>query len=161
MYSRPRQSLDGVWSFSTTDPSNFDPSIEINVPSPWQADPRFRKHNGTAWYQREFYISPEWLQTDLVVMLGFGAVDYFTDIWVNEKFVGSHEGGYLPFEFDITAFLVVGTNSVKVRVEDPLDIFAEIPHGKQSWYGMLSGIWQSVWIELRHTTHIQKIKITA
>jgi hypothetical protein len=161
LYSRPRQSLDGVWSFSTSDPSSFDPGIQINVPSPWQADPRFRNHSGTAWYQREFNISSEWLQSDLVVMLGFGAVDYFTDVWVNEKFVGSHEGGYLPFEFDITSFVWIGSNSVKVRVQDPLEIFSEIPHGKQSWYGMLSGIWQSTWIESRHATHIQKINITA
>jgi hypothetical protein len=160
LYYRPRQSLDGVWSFSTTDPLSFDPSTQINVPSPWQADPQFRKHNGIAWYQREFDISSEWLQTDLVVILGFGAIDYFAEVWVNEKFVGSHEGGYLPFEFDITSFVMVGTNSVKVRVQDPLEIFSEIPHGKQSWYGMLSGIWQSVWIESRHATHIQKINIT-
>jgi len=161
LYSRPRQSLDGVWSFSNSDPSIFDLSTYINVPSPWQADPRFRKQSGPVWYQREFDIPPEWVQTDLVVMLGFGAVDYFAEVWVNEKIIGTHEGGYLPFEFDITSFVIVGTNSVKVRVEDPLEIFSEIPHGKQSWYGMLSGIWQSVWVESRHTTHIQKIHLTA
>jgi len=161
LYSRSRQSLDGEWSFTTTGPSFFNPNLKINVPSPWQADPRFCKHDGSAWYQREFDVPPNWLQKDLVVILGFGAVDYFTKVWVNNNFVGTHEGGYLPFEFDITSFIMVGINSIKVLVEDPPEIFSEIPHGKQSWYGMLSGIWQSVWIESRHGTHIQKISITA
>lgn len=161
MSSRPRQSLDGVWSFTTKDPSIFNPIVSINVPSPWQADSRFCKHKGSAWYQREFDIPSDWLQRDLVVILGFGAVDYFAKVWVNNIFVGTHEGGYLPFEFDITSFVMIGTNSIKVLVEDPPEIFSEIPHGKQSWYGMLSGIWQSVWIESRNATHIQKINITA
>jgi hypothetical protein len=47
-----------------------------------------------------------------------------------------------------------------VRVNDPLEIFTEIPHGKQSWYGMLSGIWQPVWVEARAATHIQRVKIS-
>ena len=45
-------------------------------------------------------------------------------------------------------------------MDDPLEIFAEIPHGKQSWYGLLSGIWQPVWIESRPQVHIQRVKIT-
>ena len=54
-----------------------------------------------------------------------------------------------------------GLNTITVRVADPLALFAEIPHGKQSWYGMLSGIWQPVWLESRSPQHIQAVKITA
>ncbi len=38
--------------------------------------------------------------------------------------------------------------------------FAEIPHGKQSWYGPIGGIWQSVYIERRAATHLARLKIT-
>jgi hypothetical protein len=93
-------------------------------------------------------------------VLGFGAVDYFAEVWVNDISVGGHEGGYLPFELDITEAVRPGLNIVTVRVNDPLEIFAEIPHGKQSWYGMLSGIWQSVWIESRAASHIRQVKIS-
>ncbi len=70
------------------------------------------------------------------------------------------EGGYLSFELDITPFVQPGTNLLRVRVSDPPELFAEIPHGKQSWYGSLSGIWQPVWLESRAPTHIQQVKIT-
>ncbi|MGB8980879.1 MAG: sugar-binding domain-containing protein [Anaerolineales bacterium] len=170
MAPRPRLSLDGQWRFSTTDllttdplntePLNTEHCSLLTVPSPWQADPRFRDHIGTAWYQREFEIPGEWLKNDRVVILGFGAVDYFAEVWLNGIKIGEHEGGYLPFELDITEAARAGSNTLTVRVDDPLEIFAEIPHGKQSWYGMLSGIWQSVWVESRAENYIRRVKIS-
>ncbi|HEU0292894.1 MAG TPA: glycoside hydrolase family 2 TIM barrel-domain containing protein, partial [Anaerolineales bacterium] len=167
MSTRTCLSLDGRWYFSTTEipitqysSPNTDNLSLITVPAPWQADARFRDHTGMAWYQREFDIPTEWLEANRVVILGFGAVDYFAEVWLNDVKVGEHEGGYLPFELDITAAALAGTNTLTVRVDDPLEIFAEIPHGKQSWYGLLSGIWQPVWVESRPATHIQRVKIT-
>jgi beta-glucosidase/6-phospho-beta-glucosidase/beta-galactosidase len=156
---RTRLSLDGQWCFSTTKIQNTDDSPRITVPSPWQADERFRDHSDEAWYQREFTIAPDWLESERVILLGFGAVDYFAEVWLNGIRVGEHEGGYLPFELDISAAARPGVNTLTVRVDDPLEIFPEAPHGKQSWYGMLSGIWQSVWVELRSVNHIQRVKI--
>ena len=71
--------------------------------------------------------------------------------------MGEHEGGYLPFEFDVATHLLAGENELVVRVVDASDDrsrypeypFSEVPHGKQSWYGPIGGIWQSVWLELR------------
>jgi hypothetical protein len=160
MLSRPRLSLDGQWNFSEENLLNADNVAQITVPSPWQADPRFRDHAGTAWYQRDFEIPSNCLEEDRVVILGFGAVDYFAEVWVNDVKVGEHEGGYLPFELDITSAARPGTNRLTVRVDDPLEIFPEVPHGKQSWYGLLSGIWQPVWLESRAATHIQRVKIS-
>jgi hypothetical protein len=92
--------------------------------------------------------------------MGFGAVDYIAEVWVNDAQVGTHEGGYLPFEFDITEALRPGDNALTLRVADPPELFAEIPHGKQSWYGPISGPWQSVWIEHRPATHLLDIRVT-
>src|SRR5687768_8609540 len=158
---RTRLSLDGQWYFSPTEILNNDNGSLISVPSPWQADARFRDHIGTAWYQREFEVPTEWIEQNHVVILGFGAVDYFAEVWLNDVKVGEHEGGYLPFELDITKAAHAGANTLTVRVDDPLEIFSEIPHGKQSWYGMLSGIWQSVWVESRAVKHIQRVKINS
>ena len=157
---RTRLSLDGQWYFSPTEILNADNFSQITVPAPWQADARFRDHTGVAWYQRQVEIPAEWLLDGRVIILGFGAVDYYAEVWWNDVKIGEHEGGYLPFEFDITQAARAGTNTLTVRVDDPLDIFAEIPHGKQSWYGTLSGIWQPVWVESRAATHIQRVKIT-
>jgi beta-galactosidase/beta-glucuronidase len=96
-------------------------------------------------------------------------VDYLTSVWVNGQPVGEHEGGYTPFEFDITDLLAAGDNVVTVRVDDPADL-AEIPHGKQSsipanpWddvdFTTVSGIWQTVWLEARPAAHITQAHIT-
>lgn len=160
MNHRPHFSLDGQWYFSPTEILNADNCSLIVVPSPWQADPRFRDHIGTAWYQREFDVPAEWLDANRVIILGFGAVDYFAEVRLNGVKVGEHEGGYLPFELDVTSAARMGVNTITVRVDDPLEIFPEIPHGKQSWYGLLSGIWQSVWVESRAESHIQRVKIS-
>ena len=160
MTHRTRSSLDGQWDFSLTEILNTDNGSQITVPSPWQADERYRDHIGEAWYQREFEIPNEWIQPGRVIILGFGAVDYYAEVWLNGSRVGEHEGGYLPFELDITDAAHAGRNTITVRVDDPLEIFPEIPHGKQSWYGMISGIWQSVWVESRAASHIQRVKIS-
>jgi hypothetical protein len=132
---------------------------QITVPSPWQADARFRDHIGEAWYQRDFDVPAEWLEPGCVLILGFGAVDYCAEVWLNDSRIGEHEGGYLPFELDITEAARPGRNTLTVRAEDLLETFPEVPHGKQSWYGMLSGIWQSVWVEARAVSHIQRVRI--
>ena len=160
MTFRNRISLDGQWHFYPAEITNPEHASLVTVPSPWQADERFREHTGEAWYQREFEVPGTWLSDDRVILLGFGAVDYFAEVRVNGVKVGEHEGGYLPFELDITSAARPGANNITVRVDDPLQIFPEIPHGKQSWYGLLSGIWQSVWIESRAAAHIQRVKIT-
>jgi hypothetical protein len=167
MAPRTRIPLDGQWSFWTDPDASEVPSslnehsaAHIPVPAPWQAEARFREYIGAAWYQHKFDIPAEWLMPGRVIFIGFGAVDYLAEVWLNDIKVGQHEGGYLPFELDVTKAARPGANTLTVRVDDPLKIFSEIPHGKQSWYGMLSGIWQPVWIESRAGTHIQRVKIS-
>ena len=74
-----------------------------------------------------------------------------------DRRIGEHEGGYLPFEFDVAGTLRPGARtSWSCRVVDasddrsryPESPFSEVPHGKQSWYGPIGGIWQSVWLEI-------------
>jgi hypothetical protein len=156
MPQRERISLDGTWEFrkSETDPS---PKL-VPVPGPWQAVDELKDFSGLAWYSRGFTLPGPWIDGNKII-LGFGAVDYLAEVWVNGQKAGEHEGGYLPFELDITSYAVAGQNSLVVKVSDPPEIFAEIPHGKQSWYGMLSGIWQSVWLEKRSASHLRTIKI--
>lgn len=70
------------------------------------------------WYSREFAVPAKWAGER--VLLHFGAVDWKTDVWVNDVLVGRHTGGYTPFTFDITAALnKKGTNTLKVKVWDP------------------------------------------
>ena len=98
------------------------------------------------------------------ILLHFGAVDQIAEIWINGKFVGKHEGGYLPFYFDVTEVLSrTEQNTLVVKVTDTLS--KEYPYGKQCknrggmWYTPVSGIWQSVWLENVPAEYIEKITI--
>lgn len=99
------------------------------------------------------------------ILLHFGAVDQIAEIALNGSFVGKHEGGYLPFCFDVTDLLVQGENRLTVRVTDTLS--ARYPYGKQRkarggmWYTPVSGIWQSVWLECVPQTYIEKLELSA
>ena len=162
---RERISLDGLWLFQydaagDLTPQTVAPQREIFVPMPWQAQcADLRYKGGIGWYVRHFSLDA---LPDEAAILHFGAVDYHASVWLNGVFVGQHEGGYLPFEFEVAGLLRAAENELVVRVADLDDAhaFAEIPHGKQSWYGPLSGIWQSVWLELRARRHLYRLRLT-
>ncbi|HWL89798.1 MAG TPA: glycoside hydrolase family 2 TIM barrel-domain containing protein, partial [Actinomycetota bacterium] len=179
-------SLDGAWTFwpdladrlPTGPGAPFVPVDEREgalgdarsaiVPSPWQAlFEDLRSWAGSAWYEKRFDVDESWRDRD--VRLCFGAIDYFCSVWVNGREVGEHEGGYLPFALDVTdAVRSGGANTVTVRVldvgpgqDDGPFPFAEIPHGKQSWYGPIGGIWQRAWVEARGADLIEGARVHA
>lgn len=99
------------------------------------------------------------------VLLHFGAVDQICDVSIDGVYVGHHEGGYLPFTFDITDKMAAeGAHILQVHVIDKLDL--KFPYGKQSktpggmWYTPVTGIWQTVWIEEVPRDYIRGIRIT-
>ncbi len=170
-----RMSLDGTWDFQVDSGDGLDASHirswrSTAVPMPWQAQFEELRHaGGVAWYRRQFAIDPGSLGSASAgaAILHFGAVDYQATVWLNGQRVGEHEGGYLPFEFDVISLLREGDNELLVRVVDLADdrsrpaglSFSEVPHGKQSWYGPIGGIWQSVWLELRPRLHITQLTV--
>jgi len=115
------------------------------------------------WYVRHFEVPPGWRDGDAAkrrIVLHFCAADWETAVWVNGEFMGRHEGGYTPFEFDVTDALAEGRNRLTVRVFDPQD-HSRQPVGKQSnWYTRTSGIWQTVYLEPRGASYIKKLHIT-
>jgi beta-glucuronidase len=76
----------------------------IAVPASW--NDQFEDHReylGLAWYQTRF--DRPWGWEERRVCLRFGSVNYLADVWLNGTKLGQHEGGHLPFEFDVTAQL--------------------------------------------------------
>lgn len=116
------------------------------------------------WYERSFTLPASFKKNN--VLLHFGAVDWQCDVYVNGKKVGSHQGGYDPFSFDISSALnKSGKQLLTVRVWDPSDDGPQ-PRGKQVkkphgiWYTPVTGIWQTVWLEAVPATYISSIKQT-
>jgi hypothetical protein len=172
MITSHQVSLDGAWDFQI-DPSDGDDILSIkawrtaHVPMPWQAQfDDLRGYSGTAWYRRHFDFNDD--LAGKTAILHFGAVDYHAIVWLNGRRVGEHEGGYLPFGFDVAGLLKPGENVIVVRVADadddrsrfPDKPFSEVPHGKQSWYGPIGGIWQSVTLNVLPAVHITAVKLT-
>ena len=98
------------------------------------------------------------------ILLHFGAVDQIAEVWVNGQLVGTHEGGYLAFTFDITNVVKRDSgNTLTVKVTDTLS--RKYPYGKQSykrggmWYTPVSGIWQCVWLESVPAEYIESLEI--
>lgn len=171
--------LNGKWDFAFDDENigvekewyrnDFSYDQSINVPYAYQSkmsgiqDTSFHDY---VWYRRNFKISSDWKNQRII--LHFGAVDYRVWVYVNEKFVGYHEGGHVSFSFDITNQLNWKDNeTIVVRVEDP-STDESIPRGKQFWkeksdgiwYTRTTGIWQTVWIEPVNQTRISNLKFT-
>jgi len=155
-------SLNGEWNFLPDRSGTLQVSDlasagarKTRVPSSWQAEfEDLRDYAGVAWYWRA--VTAPILKPGQVALLRFGAVDYLAEVYVNGHKAGAHEGGYLPFEFDVASLLRPGENQVAVRVVDPgpkvtvqgMD-YDEIPHGKQDWYVQTSGLWQDVELQIR------------
>lgn len=117
------------------------------------------------WYRRGFRIPSQWKGRR--VLLNFGAVDYRATVWLNTRELGRHEGGHVPFRFDITDLLEGKDNVLTVRAEDP-PVDRSIPRGKQStsrasfgmYYTRTTGIWQTVWLEAAGSSFLERARIT-
>jgi len=105
-------------------------------------------YQGVSWYQRSF-VAPAWGGERSFLI--FGAVDWRATVWLNGVELGHHEGGWLPFEVELTDALRPGLNQLTVRVEDWTEDEPDTLIGKQggSWYTRSSGIWQTVYLEGR------------
>ena len=174
-YPRPQMkrnsyvNLNGVWQYAITRESlrPLDFQGEIVVPfapeSALSGVGRQLRPNEFLWYERSVALPDDFNIGR--VLLHFGAVDQCADVYWNGAHAAHHEGGYLPFEVDITQFLRDGENTLTVRVTDSL-VRTRHAYGKQKyrrggiWYTATSGIWQTVWLESVPENYIQRIELT-
>ena len=131
--------LSGIWDFRL-DPQGtgerdswFSRMPEtgicaIAVPGSWNeqftgdAFPGLDIHNytGTAWYRKRFF-PPLHARSGERIWLRFGAVHYRAKVWLNGTALGEHEGGFLPFCFDVTGVLRKSErNTLVLRVDNAL-----------------------------------------
>ena len=126
---RNRRELTGFWDFQT-DPravgaqegwySGLNAPRPMAVPGSWNEQyPDLDGYFGLAWYLRDEYIPSAWQGER--VYLRVGSANYHADVWINGVRVGSHEGGHLPFAFDITDQVKWDqTNTIAITVENEL-----------------------------------------
>ena len=148
-------SLDGKWDFKVDwksegrDSRWFSPACEtdwesIQVPTCWEHEGYDKQFCGPMWYRKAFSL-PSLEHDDQRVLLRFQAVNFFCEVWVNNTRVGQHEGGWTPFEFDITDYCLADTpNTLVVAVEKQGGRF---PAGEvlTGFLPDIAFIWGGVW----------------
>lgn len=162
-YPRPQMvrehwmNLNGLWEYAITPIESVPEEMDGHILVPFAVESalsgvgRAVTENDALWYSREITIPKDW--DGQRIILHFGAVDWKAEVYVDDRLVGEHTGGYTPFSFDITDALGKGRrHTLKVKVTDSTDKWYQ-PHGKQVsdprgiWYTAVTGIWQTVWME--------------
>jgi hypothetical protein len=156
--------LNGPWAFrfDAQDTGERDgwPDLDlkafpltITVPFPWGSRlSGVADEAPVAWYAREIRIPESWAGKR--VFLCIGASDWETAVWIDGKPVGRHQGGYVPFELELTPRVVPGrTSRLVVRVDDAPRPFKL--EGKQG-YGNARGIWQTAYLEARPAVFVER-----
>ena len=168
--------LNGQWQFEIDRANSGEPrklyedSVKLNsvinvpfCPESSLSGVGDKDFMAAVWYKRELELTKE--QAEQRVVLHFGACDYLTTLYINEKKVGEHKGGYVSFAFDITDFIKEGVNTITVYAQDDTRD-GMIPSGKQCeryysygcMYTRTTGIWQTVWVEFTPKAYIENVK---
>lgn len=129
----------------------------ILVPFPWGSPlSEVGDEAHIAWYARTIRVPTAWKGKR--VFLVVGACDWHTTGWLDSVQVGSHRGGYTPFELELTDQVQFGKDqTVALRVDDAPRPFKL--EGKQG-YGPARGIWQTVYLEARPAAHLKTLHFT-
>lgn len=95
---------------------SFDGGLRLEVPGDWNSQsPELKYYEGTVWYARHFDADPK---PGCREFLCFGAVSYRCRVYLNGREICSHEGGFTPFEADVTDVLRKGDNFLVVEVNN-------------------------------------------
>ena len=178
---RHQDVLKGEWTFAL-DPVNvgieqewFLPGLPVErwdkvvIPHCFSVDPRYYRYTGTAWYFKRF--SRIALREGYRAVIRFEAVFYKSQVWLNGKQVGEHEGGYTPFEVDITDALS-DENALAVRVNNAWDTTTipgaktRVPYQSENMSQMFpwinyGGITRPVSFIIRPEAYIKNVRIEA
>ena len=159
--------INGLWNFavSQTDsqPEQYDQEILVPFcPESMLGGVEAGDFTGKWLFYKRSFTLRSGFQKDKV-LLRIGAADQIAKVYVNQKAIGTHIGGYEAFSFDITDALQADNELVIAVFDDLKD--KSLPYGKQTltrggmWYTPVSGIWQTVWMESVPETYVKSLRI--
>jgi beta-glucuronidase len=181
--TRETKRLDGIWSF-TADVAQvgrkecwwldaLPDARGMPVPSSFNdvlVDRHLHDHVGDVWYQRQVFVPRGWAGDRVV--LRFDAATHRATVWVGVAQVSEHEGGYTPFEVDITDYvspgeefrLTVVVNNELTWHSIPPGTVEVMPDGvrRQRQYHDFynyAGLHRSVWLYSRPETHLHDVTV--
>ena len=134
---------------------SFSGGLRLDVPGDFNSQlPELKYYEGNVWYQWSFTAKKT---TDHRQFLYFAGVSYQAAVWLNGTEVGRHEGGFTPFQFDISDLLVDGENDLIVMVNNTRRVDG-IPAMNFDWWNY-GGILRDVLYVDRPKVHVRDYKI--
>ena len=161
--------LNGYWDYAFKDNENIPDTYDGQILVPFSPEVEKSGVNKTLlpdqylFYRLKYTIPKDFIKDK--VILHFGAVDQIAELFINDKFVLKHIGGFLPFSIDIKPYLKDENVEIILRVQDTTNASYH-SSGKQAlnpggiWYKPQSGIYMPVWMESVKEGYIEKLKIT-
>jgi beta-glucuronidase len=181
--TRERKSLNGLWDFVLDSngegrtarwfAERLSDAREMAVPASFNdiaADAAVRDYFGDVWYQRTVWVPRGWQGQRIV--LHFESATHRATVWVNESEVVSHDGGYTPFEADITEYVSAGdevritavVNNTLHWQSIPPGVIEDTPAGKRQryWHDFFNyaGIHRNVWLYTTNPAHFTDVTVT-
>lgn len=134
---------------------DFDQSPTMQVPGDWNTqDERLFFYEGTVWLKKSFDFEP---RTDRRTLLYFGAVNYDAHVYVNGREAGHHQGGFTPFNYDVTELLKSGENTVIVKVDNKRHA-EDVPTQIFDWWNY-GGITRDVMLVSVEPTYVENYQL--
>lgn len=129
---------------------DFSAAPTLNVPGDWNSqDNKLLYYEGIVWYQRDFVAHPK---AGKRYFLNFGAVNYKAEVFLNGRLIGLHEGGFTPFEFEISDKILDGDNFIVIKTDNTR--YAEnVPAENFDWWNY-GGITRDVVLAEMNETYI-------
>ena len=133
----------------------FEGAMRLDVPGDFNSQyPELKYYEGDIWYQRYFEANKQNHKRSFIY---FAGVSYEATVWLNGKKVGNHEGGFTPFQFEVTDLLKEGKNDIVVKVNNNRKK-DRIPAMNFDWWNY-GGILRDVFLVQTPDTFIRDYKI--
>ena len=133
----------------------------ISLPHTWNKSdiynltPGYRR--AASWYKKEIFIPK--LTTDMRFIVSFDAVNIKSEIYVNGIKAGSHVGGYIGFDIDITPYITFDkVNTILVKADNSVDI--NVIPSQKSDFSIMGGIPRNVYLKVLPLNYIKNFHIT-
>ncbi len=110
---------------------DFATAPTMKIPGDWNSqDPTLFRYEGVVWFQRDFDFQAK---PGTRTFLHIGAANYKSFVWVNQKRICDHEGGFTPFDCEVTQALKPGANFVVIAVDSTRHV-DQIPGIGIDWF---------------------------